>query len=246
MAFDTAGQIINDALIEVGLSSVSDPFSETEANIVQMCTFLKSLGREIVHLHDWTILRKEATFTTVQGTPSYDLPTDFHEMYDQSGWNRTNRLPLGGPLSPQEWQYLKARLAGVVFTVLFRPMAGQIYIYPDNPTPDGYVVAYEYKSDGWVKVPIGGGNFTYQDYPSQSTDIIQFDSLLMSRGLKLAWLKAHGFDTTNAQRDYDNVLMYTKGQDSFSPMLNLTGRGPMRGVDQLIGSQSVPITGFGT
>lgn len=246
MAFDTAGQVINDALVEVGLSSVSDPFSETEANIVQMCSFLKALGREVSQRHDWTILRKEATFTTVQGTSTYALPTDFQMMYDQTGWNRTNRLPLGGPLSPQEWQYLKARLAGVVFTVLFRPMSGLIYIYPDNPTPGGYQVAYEYKSDGWVKVPGGGGRYTYRNYPTQFTDIVQFDSLMVSRGLKLAWLKAHGFDTTNAQLDFDKAMMFAKGQDSFNPTLNLTNKGPMRGVDQLIGSQSVPITGFGT
>jgi hypothetical protein len=96
-----------------------------------------------------------------------------------------------------------------------------------------------------VKVPAGGGNFTYRDYPNQSTDIIQFDTLVMSRGLKLAWLKAHAFDTTNAQMDFDKALMFARDQDSFVPALSLTNQGPMRGVDQLIGQQSIPITGFG-
>ena len=245
MANDTAGQIINDALVEVGLTAVTDPFAESDSNVVQMCTFLKSLGREVTHQHDWTILRKEATFTTVQGTSTYALPSDFHEMYDQTGWNRTNRLPLGGPLSAQEWQYLKSRLVGVVFTVLFRPMAGQIYIYPDNPTPGGYDVAYEYKSDGCWKVAVGGGLFVYRDYPSDSADICLFDTLMMSRGLKLAWLKAHSFDTTSAQQDFDQALMFSKGQDSFVPVLNLNNRSMLRGIDPLLGQQNVPITGYG-
>lgn len=244
--FDTAGSIINDALVEVGLAPSSDPFADSDANVVQMCVLLKSLGREVGRLHNWTILRKEATFTTVQGTSTYAIPDDFYEMYDQTGWNRTNRLPLGGPLSAQEWQYLKSRLAGVVFTVLFRPMDGLIYIYPDNPTPGGYSIAYEYKSQGWVKVAIGGGNYVYRDYPSDSADIVQFDPLTMMRGLKLNWLKAHAFDTTMAQVDYDRTLELAKGQDSFNPVLNLTKQSPLRGVDQLIGQQSVPITGFGT
>jgi hypothetical protein len=246
MAFDTAGQIINDALVEVGLSSVTDPFSDLDPNVVQMQTLLKTVGRETLREHSWTILRKQATFTTVQGTPSYALPSDFYVMEDQSGWNRTNRLPLGGPLSPQEWQYLKSRLVGVVFTVLFRPMEGMIYIYPDNPTPGGYEIAYEYESDGWIKYSDGGTGWLYRDYPTASSDIVQFDSLMMSRALKLAWLKMHNFDTTSAQQDYNEALTYAKGGDSFVPVLSLTRQSPLRGVDTLIGQQSVPITGFGT
>ena len=245
MAFDTAGQIINDALVEVGLTSVTDPFAESDSNVVQMCTFLKSVGREVLHQHEWTILRKEHSFTTVFGTSTYAMPTDFHSMHDQSGWNRTNRLPLGGPLSPQEWQYLKARLVGVVFTVLFRPMAGLIYLYPDTNTPGGYNIAFEYQSDGWVRRPALPAD-TYHDFPIAVDDIIQFDSLVMSRGLKLAWLKAHGFDTTSAQQDYETALNFAKGHDSYVPVLSLTRQSPLRGADQVIGQQSVPITGFGT
>jgi len=122
VSFDTAGSIINDALVEVGLAAVADPFADSDSNVIQMCTLLKSKGREILRQRFWTQMRGEHTFTTVAGTPTYALPSDFHSMVDQSGWNRTNRLPLGGPLSPQEWQYLKSRLANVVFTVLFRPM----------------------------------------------------------------------------------------------------------------------------
>jgi hypothetical protein len=246
MAFDTAGQIISDALVEVGLAAVSDPFSETEdSNVVQMCTLLKSVGREILHQRQWTYMRAEHTFTTVQGQSAYDLPDDFHEMVDQSGWNRTNRLPLGGPLSAQEWQYLKSRLAGVVFTVLFRPWQGQMHLYPDTNTPGGYDIAFEYISDGWVEVPNIPVN-TYRDYPTESTDIIRFDSLMVSRGLKLAWLKAHGFDTTSAQQDYTEALNYAMAHDSFQPILSLTRQNGMRPHDAIIGQQSVPITGFGS
>jgi hypothetical protein len=134
MAFDTAGQIINDALVEVGLSSVTDPFSDLDPNVVQMQTLLKTVGRETLREHSWTILRKQATFTTVQGTPSYAIPSDFYVMEDQSGWNRTNRLPLGGPLSPQEWQYLKSRLVGVERTPLFEQVSpGYSLVWVGNP-----------------------------------------------------------------------------------------------------------------
>jgi len=149
-AWPTAGEIVNDAATEIGLADKADPFNSTDANIIQMCRLLKSTGRELVQARNWTYLRREYTFTTVTGRANYTIPTDFLRMYDQSGWNRTNRLPLGGPLSPQEWQYLKARLVGVVFTVLFRPMNRLITLYPDTNTPGGYVIAYEYGSTSWV------------------------------------------------------------------------------------------------
>ena len=209
-----------------------------------MCSLLKSKGREILRQRFWTQMRGEHTFTTVQGTSTYALPTDFHTMADQSGWNRTNRLPLGGPLSPQEWQYLKSRLVGVVFTVLFRPMDGMIYIYPDNPTPGGYQVAFEYLTNGWIERPAIPTN-TFHDYPVASDDIVRFDSLMVMRGIKLEWLNLHVFDTTSAQQDYTEAYNRAAGMDSFNPVLNLTNRSMLRGIDPLLGQQNIPVTGFG-
>lgn len=299
MSFTTAGDIINEAAVEVGLSAVSDPYSSTDPNIVQMRQLLKSLGREIVHTRKWTILRRERSFTTVAGQGSYPLPADFHEMLNQTWWNRTNRLPVGGPLSPQEWQYLKARLVGVVFNVLFRPMQNVIELYPDTNTPGGYEIAFEYQSEWWVKGTVGawagstafakdtcvsksgnvyvcttGGTsgatgptgtgieisdgscvwdfvsttatlLTTSDAPKEASDEVIFDPLLMIRGLKLAFMKAKGFDTVALQQDFNRTLDSVKGHDSPAPTLSASRRGVGGLYDPLIGGQSVPITGYG-
>lgn len=244
MAWDTAGNIINDAGVEVGLDAVTDPFTSTDANYAQLCRLIKSCGRDMVHERSWNHLRKEHTFTTVQGQSEYDLPADYHNMLDQTGWNRTNRLPLGGPLSAQEWQYLKARLAGVVFNVLFRPMNQKISLYPDTNTPGGYDIAFEYNSAYWISTA-GSPTVTSSDAPTASTDLVWFDALLMTRALKLAFLKAKAFDTTSVQQDYNATLARVKGHDAPSPVLSMNGRN-LTGRDPLIGNQSVPITGFGS
>jgi hypothetical protein len=249
MAYDfgTAGDIVNDAAVEIGLAEVSDPFTSTDSNFIQLCRLLKSLGRELVHMRSWTHLRKEYTFTTVAGTAAYDLPADFHNYVDQTWWNRTNRLPLGGPLSAQEWQYLKARMANVVFNVLFRPINDQILLYPDSSTPGDYDIYFEYSSSWWVSDDVTP-TVTSRDYPLYSTDTLWFDPLLLTRGLKLAFLKAKGFDTTYAQQDYDQTLELVKGHDSPANILNLTKStlGSQRTTDIPMGGQSVPITGFGS
>ena len=239
--WDTALNIINDAAVECGLPESTDPFNGADANFTQLARLLKSAGRELVHLKNWTHLRKEHTFTTVQGTPNYALPADYHNMYDQTWWNRTNRLPLGGPLSPQEWQYLKSRLAGVVFTVLFRPMEGEIWLYPDTNTPGGFDIAFEYHSSWWV----GATNTaTTTDDITSSSQYVFFDPLLMTRMLKYKFLAAKGFDTTNAYQEFQLTLDAVKGHDTPSPILNLNRNRGLR-IDPLLGQQNVPITDFG-
>ena len=245
--WDVAGNLVNQALVEVGLSDVADPFASTDANVKQMCWLLKSLGKKLVHPRmgpPWSYLRKEHSFTTVAGQAKYCLPQDFHNMIDQTGWNRTNRLPLGGPLSPQEWQFLKARLVGVVFTVLFRPMERAIWIYPDTNTPAGYEIAFEYCSGWWVSTA-ADPNATSKDTVDASTEYVWFDPLLVVAGLKLDFLKAKGFDTTSAQQDFTAILDSGMNQDAPSKKLSLNRYGIL-GFDPLIGQQSIPVTGFGT
>jgi hypothetical protein len=67
----------------------------------------------------------------------------------------------------------------------------------------------------------------------------------MIRGLKLAMLKAKGFDTTAAQQDFNTTLELVKGHDAPAPVLSASRRfNPI--VDPLIGGQSIPVTGYGT
>ncbi len=295
-AFATAGSIINDAAVEVGLSALADPYASTDQNFTQLCGLLKSLGQDLWRVKQWTQLQQVYTFTTVLNQGRYDLPADFGLMIDQTQWNRTNRLPLGGPLSPQEWEYLKAFQTGVVFTVLFRPMNRQLWLYPDTATPADFVIAFEYVSRFWA-VPAathsnsgawsdglavttgdyftnggnvyvatstattgdsgptgtgsgisdGGVTWNYVSAwgivsPTLSTDVVLYDPLLVMRGLKLAWLKAKGFDTTTAQMDFDTTLESIKSEDSAAPVLSLnTGS-----EGYLLSDKNVPITGFGS
>lgn len=293
--FSQAGTIINDAAVEVGLAADSDPLTSTDPNFIQLCGLLKSLGRDLWREKEWTQLQQVYTFTTVADQARYDLPADFGAMIEQTGWNRTSRLPLGGPLSPQQWEYLKAFQTGVVFTVLFRPMNQQLWLIPDIDTPGDFAIGFEYVSRYWaipaatvsnlgpwsdgIAVTTGqrytnGGN-TYiatstattgasgptgtgsgisdggvtWNYVSAwgdgkvtlSTDVVLFDPLLVMRGLKLAWLKAKGFDTTAAQGDFDTTLERVKGADSNAPVLSLNGNSD----NYLLSDKNIPITGFG-
>src|SRR3954464_7110260 len=105
----TVAEIISDAAIEEGLvPPTGDPYASSDQNILQLLGLLKRAGRGLVRERRWTHLQREFTFSTVVGQASYQLPADFREMINQSGWNRTTRFALGGPIGAAGWQYTKA------------------------------------------------------------------------------------------------------------------------------------------
>lgn len=244
LGFDTAGSLINDAAVQCGLTAVTDPYASTDANFILLRTLLKRVGSDLWSAKEggWSWFQQSTSFVTVQGTNNYALPADFGGMQDQSGWNRTNRLPLGGPLSPQEWQYLKARLVGVVFTVLFRPMQQRIYLYPDTDTPGGYTIAYEYLSRYWAQ-PYGQTSATLEA-PTAATDTVLFDREVVIAGLEKEFLAKRGFDTTKVDADYEARLAACLAKDAAAPILRLNNRDEW--VEPLLGQQNVPFTGFGS
>lgn len=182
------------------------------------------------------------TWTNTGFANSYPLPAGFSNMLDQTGWNRTTRLPLGNPLNAQQWQYLKGRQQGVVFNVLFRPDDDTIRLYPDTDPAGLQTIAFEYISRFWVST-VGSQEVTNADAPTKQSDIIFFDPLLATRRLKLDWLQAKGFAAQAAMDDYETVLEQVMNADGSAPLVNLRGG---QQFDPLIGTANLPITGFGS
>lgn len=244
--FGTVAEVVSLAARELGLVSadIADPYASTDPNVLQMCALLTSAGREIIRKKQWTQSLKEYTFVTVQGTPTYAFPADFLRMTPQTHWNRTNRLPVGGPLSGEEWQYLKARQQNVAFNVLMRTWLQKIYIWPDTGTPGGYTIAFEYLSSYWVQA--AGQLAGNKDAPTAKDDKLLFDTWLMSRALKRAWRRAKGLDTTVVEEDYETALDAVMDDDSAARVQYLSNRTPNNStIDPLIGGQNIPLTGFG-
>ena len=93
----SVNDIINRVAVEIGLNKTTDPVASTDESFVQLRGLLDSAGQELVRLHQWQIMSGEFSFTTQDGdTGIYDLPDDFAYMVDQTGWDRSSNVPLGG------------------------------------------------------------------------------------------------------------------------------------------------------
>lgn len=244
MGHKTAKQIINTVAIECGLAEVASPFSSADAAFIQLRGLLGVVGEELIEAADWQVLRQEHTLTTDSGTyPDgvYPLPSDFRRMIDQTGWQRTDRVPLFGPVSAQQWQYLKGRnLVSNTIYASFRLTEGALYFYPDPP-PDGDTIAFEYVSDKWVDTNGGG---TYSNTLANDADVPLFNSRLTERALKFRFLQARGFDSTAAGQEYQNSLDKLMGDEKSAPILTAGDGGwPY---PYLNGFRNTPDSGFGS
>ena len=185
--FKTANEILNQIGVEIGLTKQSDVFASTDESYQRMVALCNACLREMVETAPWQQLMREATIT---GTDILNtggkvaLPDDFSYMINQTGWERLNDVPLGGPLTAQQWTWLAGEgLVSHTIYASFRLAQGQIWIYPwaENPptvAPD-VDISYEYISRNSVLT--NGVADAYADFIQGPGDVILFEPYLFER-----------------------------------------------------------------
>jgi len=164
-------------------------------------------------------------------------------MTDQTGWDRANNVPLAGPLSPQDWTYLLGRdLVGSTIYASFRFEQNQLWIFPQNPMPQGLDINFEYTSRNFIQqagvIPV-----EYSDTIITSADTVLFPPQLIQRLLKVKFLEAKGFDSQKAEDNFWQSFNSWTGKDNSAPILSM-GNG-FRGVPYLDGFYNTPDSHFG-
>jgi hypothetical protein len=211
--------IINRAAVEVGLLPSTDPVSDTDETFIQMVQLLNGSGQELCELNDWQELVKPYEIITADtDTGTYDLPDDFNYMIDQTGWDRTNRVAIGGPLSPQDWTYLAGRdLVSQTIYASFRQVDGKLDLYP-QPPPDGLRLTFEYISRNWLREQ--GAGSANRDTVGAGSDVCILDPQLSIKFLKLKFLQAKGLDASAAGMEFDTLLASRVGKSTGAPILS--------------------------
>lgn len=241
VATTNANTILNRVAAELGTAPVQDAFSAVDPTFTQLRYLLNAAGEELALFHPWSVLVREHRITTAPGdSGEYPLPADFLYMIDQTGWERANRTPLYGPLSAQEWSYVKGLDHGPSpFHVAFRVQEGNMRVFPQAAS--GLDIFFEYISKNWVR-DVTTSPPLYRDEVQLASDIPLFDRALITRYLKVKFLEAKGFDSTKAQDDFNQVFSFITGKDRGGRVLSLTGGGGIR----YLGGRNVPDSGYGS
>lgn len=228
-AIDTLHQVAG----ELGLAKPATITGLQDIQSVQLLALLNSAGNELLMYYTWSQFRREWAFETVPNVGSYTVPSDWLYFLDQTQWDRTNRWPLLGPKSAQEWAWLKGSLVAALPRQRFRVVGDQFLIWP---TPVGttapFTFAMEYMSRNWVINSSGQpASMIYKD-----GDIIQFNPWLMIKFVKMKFYELKGFQTDAVQGDFLRVFNSLTGQDTGAAILSLTPGY----TNQYLGYQSVP------
>ena len=238
----SANEILNRVAAEVGVQPVTDPYSSTDPSFIKMRYLINIAGEELTQAHNWEFMNKTHTFTTdaaTYPTGEYPLPADFGSMINQTGWEQSQRVPLGGPLTSQDWAYLEGRnFSDSTIYASFRLNDGLFNIYP-SPPADGLIISYQYVSIAWARSATAP--FVYTNDITVGTQLPLFDRTLMTRYLKLKFLEATGFDSTKAQEDFSRVFLFLTSKDKGAGVLSQGSNAAYPYISNL----NLPITGYG-
>lgn len=216
-------------------------YGTTDPQVLQVMALLEEEGNDLASRGAWQGITFEASHTTIaaedQGAMSTIASNGFRYIKNQTIWDRTDRLPVLGPMDSQEWQTLKAIVVNGP-RYRFRIRGGKLLA---NPTPTaGHSWYFEYVSQNWI---LGANGSTYKQYFTLDTDTILLPETLVLMGLRWRWKKEKGFDYAEDMRTYEMQVKDALGRDGGKPILHMdeqAWKGPQPGVWIPDGNWTVP------
>jgi len=224
--------IVQQGALNLGLSAPSMVIGSTDQQTQELQAALNNEGKQL-----WRTtpilpqLMRTGSFTTVntqvQGALS-TLAPDYGYTTHDTVWDRNMAWPIAGPLTPQQWQLIEARmLQGPWFRYRIKidPATNLNSLYLIPAPPAGETFYFEYVSKFWVRSADGAN--IYEQFSASDTDEGMIDEHLLQLGMEWRWLKNKGFE--NWRDRYQDYLMY-KGtvfaQDGGQRAFTITGALP--------------------
>jgi hypothetical protein len=210
-------EIVTDLCGRQNIPVPTTVYGTSDPQVRQIMRLLEEEGNDLSQRGDWEALTNEAALTTLaledQGAIASIATNGFSSIKNNTIWDRTNRLPVLGPMDGQEWQAMKAVFAnGPRFR--FRIRGGHLLV---NPTPSaGYSWYFEYMSKNWI---LNGS--TYKRRFTADADTILLPEDLCLQGLRWRWKKEKGMDYAEDFRTYEMQVKQALGGDGGKAILSM-------------------------
>jgi len=182
-----------------------------------------------------------ASATSIGGTVTfsrtiYPLPADYETITDNTHWDKTKHWQMLGPVSAQQWQWLKSGYISTGPRVRWRILGNKFEIWPPYNAQE--YLGFEYRSKGFVRSATNAVKNSF----TADTDTTIFDDRIMVLYTKLKYFQIKGFDTTALYQEYMRYLSIAKANDKGSATLSFA---PAPSA-VLIGWANIPDTGYGS
>ncbi len=201
------------------LSVPNTVYGTTDKQVTQLKALLEEEGSDLSKAGAWEKMIFESAWVTVATESQGDIDTiatnGFNYMINQTIWDRSIRLPVAGPLSPQEWQTLKAMFVnGPRFR--WRLRDNELLVNPVPPAGDDWY--FEYVTKNWI---VSADGLTYREYFAADDDELLVPEALALMGLRWRWKKEKGFDYAEDFRTYEMQKKDALGRDGGKRILSM-------------------------
>lgn len=197
---------------QVGLAVPATVAGNDDETVAAILAFAQREGRTLSRLHDWVVLQKEHVFTTVAGTATYALPSDFRSLVTRTAWNRSGGRRLGGPTTPIHWQ--ARRSSGTtrdVNDLRYRIVPESLMSkFTLDPVPtSAETLAFEYVSTVWCKSAGGVGQTAW----AADSDEALIEENLIELGVIARVLNRLGLPYAEERAEYEAELLRARARD---------------------------------
>jgi len=229
----TAQAVLNQVSGELGLPRPSSITGLTDVQSLQLLSLLNAAGNELLLYYPWDTFAKEWAFTTSFATADYALPEDYAYFIDQTQWDRSNRWPLLGPKSAQEWSWLKGALVAQLPRMRYRIQDNKFKLWPVPQGTTTYKLAMEYITKYWVT---NTAEPVLADMITRDNDVLLYDPWMLVKFVKFKFYELKGFNTAGVNADFLRVFNALTGKDVGAKILSLAPKI----TNQYLGPWSVP------
>lgn len=229
----TVLEIVQKFCRRTGLPRPNTVFGSTNAQVLQAMALLEEAGADMAQRGPWRQLNRECTWTTTatedQGNINDLADNGFQYILWHTLWDRTEMLPLLGPLDAADWQFFKAiNVTGPRFS--FRIRANQFLVIPAPPAGSTWV--FEYISRNWI-FGTDDDPPAFKEYATRNTDEVLLPEELLIKALRWVWKKEKGLDYAEDFSSYERAVTNYFGRHKPMPDLHMddrTNNGPQPGI----------------
>lgn len=211
-------QICEEAMEGTGITAPSAIISGDDT-AQQLLRLANTAGDFVAKAGDWQGLITEATFdvldTDIQVTIE-SVWTDIRKIIDNTMFNRTQQMPVRGPLSAQAWQQIKSNSVSPG-SLFFRLRGGKLLLIGNRVAGDD--IYFEYVSKNWVS---NAAASAFTNRFAADTDFPRFDDKALMLELRWRFREAKGLEYAEAMRDAMEYVAERFANDKPAETLNLS------------------------
>lgn len=245
----TVATVIQSFCRRQGVPAPGDVLGSTDDLTIQLVALLEEECTALAPRQLWANLVNQCTFVTLaaesQGTLAslgsgptavnglnYILPGTF--------WDRTQKVPVRGPLDAQDWQAIKAvNVTGPQYYFRLLGQGTSVAQLLLNPEPAaGHTMAFEYVTNNWC---LQDGTTPASSFANNS-DVILLPENIVLMGLRWRFKKEKNLPYAEDFDTYEGMVADAGAREGVKPVLHLDGHGftPQPGIYVPSGNWPVP------